>query len=265
MAGARDWQEVPRSEGCLGICSRGRGGEERSVARRGGRVSPTTAGAAVWTPSESVQGNFKRPPPFNIGDSVAQSPGLKLGPSTDCRAQPNFPSSSPLHSNPNRELFLRRKKKIPNRELATQGTESCRREGGRRGTATCFRRRVIRRCRSGQIADPIVPSIADHNILSAGGDWPTTTGEVQGDATWDGALRKGTQEFQNRNYNLFTCNCRWVSTASVVKTFLPFAVVLSIGTLLGSMTFLIGIVAFAAVMTGWFLVGTYCIKGLVEL
>jgi len=121
--------------------------------------------------------------------------------------------------------------------------------------------------------------------------------EPEGDATWDGALKKGTQEFQNRNYNLFTCNCHsfvvnnlnrlfysghdkwnvvslaavmflrghWVSTVSVVKTFLPFAVVLSIGTLLGGMTFLIGIVAFAAVMTGWFLVGTYCIKGLIEL
>jgi len=121
--------------------------------------------------------------------------------------------------------------------------------------------------------------------------------EPEGDATWDGALKKGTQEFQNRNYNLFTCNCHsfvvnnlnrlfysghdkwnvvslaavmflrghWVSTVSVVKTFLPFVVVLSIGTLLGGMKFLIGIVAFAVVMTGWFLVGTYCIKGLIEL
>ena len=58
---------------------------------------------------------------------------------------------------------------------------------------------------------------------------------------------------------------RWVSTVSVVKTFLPFAVVLSIGTHLGGMKYLIGIVAFAVVMTGWFLVGTYCIKGLIEL
>lgn len=58
---------------------------------------------------------------------------------------------------------------------------------------------------------------------------------------------------------------RWVSTVSVIKTFLPFAVVLSVGTLLGGMTFLIGLLAFAAVMTGWFLVGTYCIKGLIEL
>ncbi|BAF13491.1 protein RTE1-HOMOLOG [Oryza sativa Japonica Group] len=121
--------------------------------------------------------------------------------------------------------------------------------------------------------------------------------EPEGASTWDDALRKGVQEFQHRGYSLFTCNChsfvvnnlnrlfysghdkwnvvslaavmflrgRWVSTASVVKTFFPFALVITIGTLLGGATFLIGLLAFAAVMTGWFLVGTYCIKSLVEL
>jgi transmembrane protein 222 len=58
---------------------------------------------------------------------------------------------------------------------------------------------------------------------------------------------------------------RWVSTASIVKTFLPFAVLVIAGTLLGGTTFLIGLLAFTSVMTGWFLVGTYCIKGLIEL
>ncbi|KAF7068305.1 hypothetical protein CFC21_074078 [Triticum aestivum] len=117
------------------------------------------------------------------------------------------------------------------------------------------------------------------------------------ETTWDGALRKGVQEFQNRNYNLFTCNChsfvannlnrlfyaghdkwnvvslaavmflrgRWVSAGAVVKTLAPFVVVLALGVLLGGTTFLLGLLAFAAVMAGWFLVGTYCIKGLVEL
>ncbi|KAL5209547.1 hypothetical protein ABZP36_005170 [Zizania latifolia] len=121
--------------------------------------------------------------------------------------------------------------------------------------------------------------------------------EPEGAATWDGVLKRGVQEFQHRSYSLLTCNChsfvannlnrlfysghdkwnvvnlaavmflrgRWVSTASVVKTFLPFALVLTIGTLLGGTTFLIGLLAFAAAMTGWFLVGTYCIKSLVEL
>lgn len=117
------------------------------------------------------------------------------------------------------------------------------------------------------------------------------------EATWDGALRKGVQEFQNRNYNLFTCNChsfvannlnrlfcaghdkwnvvslaavmflrgRWVSVGAAAKTLAPFVVVLTVGVLFGGMTFLVGLLAFAAAMTGWFLVGTYCIKGLVEL
>lgn len=121
--------------------------------------------------------------------------------------------------------------------------------------------------------------------------------DPEAETTWDDALKKSVQEFQNRSYNLFTCNChsfvannlnrlfysghekwnvvslaavmflrgRWVSTASMVKTFLPFAVVLAIGTLLGGTTFLTGLLAFAAAMTGWFLVGTYCIKGLVQL
>ncbi|XP_006650739.1 protein RTE1-HOMOLOG [Oryza brachyantha] len=121
--------------------------------------------------------------------------------------------------------------------------------------------------------------------------------EPEGAATWDDALKKGVQEFQHRSYSLFTCNCHsfvannlnrlfysghdkwnvvslaavmflrgsWVSTASVLKTFLPFALVLTIGTLLGGTAFLVGLLAFAAVMTGWFLVGTYCIKSLIEL
>lgn len=115
--------------------------------------------------------------------------------------------------------------------------------------------------------------------------------------TWDDTLKKGVQEFQNRNYNLFTCNChsfvvnnlnrlfysghekwnvvslaaamflrgRWVSVASAAKALGPFAVVLFLGALLGGTTFLVGLLAFVALMTGWFLVGTYCIKGLVEL
>jgi transmembrane protein 222 len=80
--------------------------------------------------------------------------------------------------------------------------------------------------------------------------------EPEGEATWDNALKKGTREFQDRNYNLFTCNChsfvvnnlnqlfysghdkwnavslaaimflrgRWVSTTSAMKTFLLLAV-----------------------------------------
>ncbi|KAG8098605.1 hypothetical protein GUJ93_ZPchr0013g34405 [Zizania palustris] len=90
--------------------------------------------------------------------------------------------------------------------------------------------------------------------------------EPEDAATWDDTLKKGVQEFQHRSYSLLTCNChsfvannlnrlfysghdkwnvvnlaavmflrgRWVSAASVAKTFLPFALVLTIGTLLGA-------------------------------
>ncbi|XP_072951833.1 protein RTE1-HOMOLOG-like [Typha angustifolia] len=121
--------------------------------------------------------------------------------------------------------------------------------------------------------------------------------EPEGSMPWDEALRKGTQEFQHRSYNLFTCNCHsfvannmnrlsyggydkwnvvnlaalmflrgnWVSKASFVKSFLPFFVVLCFGLYFGGSSFLIGLFAFAFALIGWFLVGTYCIKNLILL
>ncbi|XP_057449333.1 protein RTE1-HOMOLOG [Lotus japonicus] len=120
-----------------------------------------------------------------------------------------------------------------------------------------------------------------------------TGGELK---TWDDALRKSTQEFQHRSYNLFTCNChsfvannlnrmgflsrgwnvvnlaifilfngRWVSTASMLRTVLPFVVVFFLGVTLGGFTFLKFWALFASVLIGWFLLGTYCFKGLIQL
>ncbi|CAL9081118.1 hypothetical protein MUK42_28148 [Musa troglodytarum] len=115
--------------------------------------------------------------------------------------------------------------------------------------------------------------------------------------TWDDALRKGTQEFQHRSYSLFTCNCHsfvannlnrlfyhaherwnvvniaamiflkgtWVNRRSVVKTYLPFLIVYCIGLFLGGSKFLLGVVAFAVALIGWFLIGTYCFKELIQL
>ncbi|PON71526.1 DnaJ-like [Parasponia andersonii] len=91
----------------------------------------------------------------------------------------------------------------------------------------------------------------------------------RGILTWDDALRKSTQEFQHRSYNLFTCNChsfvannlnrlrfstggwnvvnlaaliflkgKWVSKASMVRSFLPFLVVVGLGLAFGGSTFL---------------------------
>ncbi|GLU19828.1 hypothetical protein SLE2022_360530 [Rubroshorea leprosula] len=114
--------------------------------------------------------------------------------------------------------------------------------------------------------------------------------------TWDDAIRKSTQEFQHRSYNLFPCNChsfvannlnrmgfrsggwnvvnlaafiflkgRWVDKTSVLQSFLPFVIVSGIGLLLGGTTFLTFLVFFAFLLVGWFLIGTYCSKNLIQL
>ncbi|KAJ1408838.1 hypothetical protein SESBI_23250 [Sesbania bispinosa] len=121
--------------------------------------------------------------------------------------------------------------------------------------------------------------------------------ETGGDLrTWDDALRKSTQEFQHRAYNLFTCNChsfvannlnrlgflsggwnvvnltifilfngRWVSKTSMLRTILPFVVVFFLGVTLGGFTFLKFWFLFASVLIGWFLLGTYCFKNMIQL
>ncbi|KAG6494726.1 protein RTE1-HOMOLOG-like [Zingiber officinale] len=121
--------------------------------------------------------------------------------------------------------------------------------------------------------------------------------EPGGGMTWDDALRKSTQEFQHRSYSLFTCNCHsfvannlnrlmyrghegwnvvniaafiflkgtWVRRASLLQTYIPFLLVFGIGVFLGTTKFLLGILAFAVVLIGWFLVGTYCFKNLIQL
>ncbi|KAK4788297.1 hypothetical protein SAY86_019616 [Trapa natans] len=115
-------------------------------------------------------------------------------------------------------------------------------------------------------------------------------------STWDHALHKGTQEFQHHSYNLFTCNCHsfvannlnrlgfrsggwnvvnlatliflkgeWVSKGAVVRSLLPFGVVFVLGFLLGGSTFLIFWTLFTSLLVGWFLLGTYCFKDLIQL
>ncbi|KAK7367344.1 hypothetical protein VNO80_09355 [Phaseolus coccineus] len=124
-----------------------------------------------------------------------------------------------------------------------------------------------------------------------------TDGENRGDLrTWDDALRKSTQEFQHRSYNLFTCNChsfvvnnlnrldflsggwnvvnlaifilfngRWVSRASILRSILPFVVVFFLGVIFGGFTFLKFWSFFTSILIGWFLLGTYCFKNLIQL
>ncbi|XP_019421224.1 PREDICTED: protein RTE1-HOMOLOG-like [Lupinus angustifolius] len=114
--------------------------------------------------------------------------------------------------------------------------------------------------------------------------------------TWDDALRKSTQEFQHRAYNLFTCNChsfvannlnrlaflsggwnvvnlaifilfngRWVSTASMLRSIIPFVVVFFLGVTFGGFTFLKFWFIVTSVLIGWFILGTYCFKNLIQL
>ncbi|KAL5181332.1 Protein RTE1-HOMOLOG [Glycine soja] len=122
-------------------------------------------------------------------------------------------------------------------------------------------------------------------------------GETRGDLrTWDDALRKSTQEFQHLSYNLFTCNChsfvannlnklgfltggwnvvnlaifilfngRWVSKASMLRSILPFVVVFFLGVTFWGFTFLKFWFFFTSILIGWFLLGTYCFKNLIQL
>ncbi|KAJ3669870.1 hypothetical protein LUZ60_010194 [Juncus effusus] len=121
--------------------------------------------------------------------------------------------------------------------------------------------------------------------------------DPEGELTWDETLRKGMQEYQNRTYNLFTCNChsfvannlnrlfyaghekwnvvtlaalvflrgKFVSKSAVFKSFLPFFLVLGLGFFWGGLKFLIGLVGFMFVLTGWFVFGTYCFKNVIQL
>ncbi|KAJ6732822.1 hypothetical protein OIU74_004718 [Salix koriyanagi] len=113
---------------------------------------------------------------------------------------------------------------------------------------------------------------------------------------WDDALLKGTQEFQHHSYSLFTCNChsfvannlnrlgfhsggwnvvnlatliflkgQWVSTGAMVRSYLPFVVVCGFGLIFGGMTFLTFLAFFTSLLVGWFLLGTYCFKDLIQL
>lgn len=114
--------------------------------------------------------------------------------------------------------------------------------------------------------------------------------------TWDSALRKSTQEYQHRTYNILTCNChsfvannlnrmefegggwnvvniavlillkgRWVSTRSMIQAYAPFVIIFLAGITFGGVHFLTFLAFFAFVLVGWFLLGTYCFKNFIKL
>ncbi|EOA25153.1 hypothetical protein CARUB_v10018464mg [Capsella rubella] len=114
--------------------------------------------------------------------------------------------------------------------------------------------------------------------------------------TWDDTLRKGTQEYQHHSYNILTCNChsfvannlnrlavrsggwnvvnlaalvflkgRWVSKVAVVKSLLPPVIVYTLGILLGGWNFIAACSILAVLLMGWFIMGTYCFKKMIQL
>ncbi|KAH6791475.1 RTE1-homolog [Perilla frutescens var. frutescens] len=115
-------------------------------------------------------------------------------------------------------------------------------------------------------------------------------------ATWDDALRKSTLEYQHQSYNILTCNChsfvanclnrlkfqagnwnvvnlailifmkgQFVSTSAILRTYLPFVVVLGLGLIFGGDIFLTYLAIFICVLVGWFLLGTYCFRKLIHV
>lgn len=112
--------------------------------------------------------------------------------------------------------------------------------------------------------------------------------------TWDDALRKSTQEYQHQSYNILTCNChcyvanclnrlkfqagdwnvvnlailifirgQFVSRLAILRTYLPFVLVLCVGLAFGGDVFLCYLAIFAFVLVGWFVTGTYFFKKLI--
>ncbi|KAI7995030.1 Protein REVERSION-TO-ETHYLENE SENSITIVITY1 [Camellia lanceoleosa] len=114
--------------------------------------------------------------------------------------------------------------------------------------------------------------------------------------TWDDALAQSTGHFEHKSYNLFTCNCHsfvtnclnrlcyhgsmgwnlisvaalilfkghWVDTLSILRSFLPFTAVLCLGIFMVGWPFLIGHLSFSLLLIGWFVLGTYFAKNLLE-
>lgn len=114
--------------------------------------------------------------------------------------------------------------------------------------------------------------------------------------TWDDALLSSARHFEPKFYNLFTCNChsfvadclnrlcyggstgwnminvvglvllkgKWVAFMSILRSFFPFAAVLCMGIYVAGWPFLIALLSFSLLLIGWFLLGTYCVKSLLE-
>ncbi|XP_076882131.1 protein RTE1-HOMOLOG-like [Bidens hawaiensis] len=113
---------------------------------------------------------------------------------------------------------------------------------------------------------------------------------------WDEALKKTTQEYQRQTYSVLTCNChsflanhlnrlesqasgwnvvnvaalimfkgKWVDTPSMVRSYLPFMVVLFMGVTFGGANFLSFLAFVVFILFGWYLCGTYYFKNIIQI
>ncbi|XP_057524282.1 protein REVERSION-TO-ETHYLENE SENSITIVITY1 [Amaranthus tricolor] len=114
--------------------------------------------------------------------------------------------------------------------------------------------------------------------------------------TWDDALDLSKHHYENKSYNLFTCNChsyaanclnrlcyggsmnwnmidiaamvlwkgQWVDGKSVLRSFLPFLAVLCLGIYMVGWPFLVAMLSFSLLLVVWFVLTTYFVKGVLE-
>nr|XP_043615377.1 protein RTE1-HOMOLOG-like [Erigeron canadensis]XP_043615378.1 protein RTE1-HOMOLOG-like [Erigeron canadensis] len=114
--------------------------------------------------------------------------------------------------------------------------------------------------------------------------------------TWDDALKKTSQEYQQQIYSVLTCNCHsfvanhlnrlesqasgwnvvnvaalillkgeWVDTPSMVRSYLSFMVVFLMGITFGGAGFLTFLAFLVFLLSGWYLCGTYYFKNIIQL
>lgn len=57
---------------------------------------------------------------------------------------------------------------------------------------------------------------------------------------------------------------RWVDHWSIVRAFLPFVLVVSMGILVVGWPFLLGLLSFSLLLMGWFVLGSYLFKNILE-
>ncbi|KAL0330709.1 UNVERIFIED_CONTAM: protein REVERSION-TO-ETHYLENE SENSITIVITY1 [Sesamum angustifolium] len=114
--------------------------------------------------------------------------------------------------------------------------------------------------------------------------------------TWDDAIQSSSRHYEHKSYNLFTCNChlfvanclnrmcyggsmnwnvvnvaalilckgKWVDGFSVLRSFMPFVVVVCFGIFMVGWPFLVGLFSFSFLLIGWFLLGAYCFRNVVD-